>query len=205
MARINVDNIKAIYQLASADERISGKAWYPTANAIAEHLAETYNIRKTCVIAVISALSPRNKWDRNVLDSETLISAFVASGASQAALTRVCTFGANKAKAIRALELDSDRGEDGVNFDEILALLSGPKLREFASCIHGLDDVTVDGHAWCIHAGGRVSLKDVPAIGVRFRREIKEDYRTAAAELGLRASELQAITWVAWRRIHNVG
>lgn len=205
MTRINVDNIKAIYQLASATERINGKAWYPTANAIAEHLAETYNIRKTCVIAVISALSPRNKWNRNVLDSESLINAYVDGGSEQAVLTKVCTFGANKAKAVKALELDSSRGEDGVDFDEILALLSGPKLREFASCIHGLDDVTIDGHAWCIHQGGRVSLKDVPAIGVRFRREIKEDYRTAASELGLRASELQAITWVAWRRIHGVG
>jgi len=204
MTGINVENIKAIYQLASAQEIVNGKAWYPTANAIAEQLAESYDVRKFCAIGVLAALSPRNKWNRNVIDAETLISAYVDAGSDQALLTKVCTFGANKAKAVKILELDSSRGEDGVSFGEVLAILSGPKLREFASCIHGLEDVCIDGHAWCIHQGGRVSLKDVPAIGVQLRREIKDDYRQAAADLGVSASEVQAITWVAWRRIHGI-
>ena len=78
------------------------------------------------------------------------------------------------------------------------------KLREFASCIAGLSDVCIDGHAYCIWAANRTGLKDVPAIGVKLRREIKADYRAAADELGITPSACQAITWVAWRRIHEV-
>jgi hypothetical protein len=205
MTQVNIDNIKAVYQLASSQEIVNGKAWYSTANAIAEQLAESYNVRKSCAIGVIAALSPRNKWSRNVADAEAIINAYIDGGSDQAALTKVCTFGANKAKAIKILELDSESAGNGVHFDEVLAILSGPKLREFASCIHGLDDVCIDGHAWCIHQGGRVSLKDVPAIGVKLRREIKNDYRQAAADLGVTGYEVQAVTWVAWRRIHGVG
>lgn len=199
MTQVNIDNIKAIYQLASAQEIVNGKAWYSTANAIAEQLADTYKISFLKAIGVIAALSPRNKWERNVIDAESLINAYIDGGSDQAALTKVCTFGANKAKAIKVLETSDP------DFDAVLAILSGPKLREFASCINGLDDVCIDGHAWCIHQGGRVSLKDVPAIGVKLRREIKNDYRQAAADLGVTAHEVQAVTWVAWRRIHGVG
>jgi hypothetical protein len=199
MTQVNVDNIKAIYQLASAQEIVNGKAWYSTANAIAEQLADTYEISFLKAIGVIAALSPRNKWERNVLDAEAIINAYVDGGSDQAALTKVCTFGANKAKAIKILELPCASETD------ILAILSGPKLREFYSCIYGLDDVCIDGHAWCIHQGGRVSLKDVPAISVKLRREIKNDYRQAAADLGVTGYEVQAVTWVAWRRIHGVG
>ena len=203
MTRTNIDNIKAIYQLATLTEQQDGIAWYPAAKAIAGRLAERYEITETTAIGVIAALSPRNRWDRNVQDADSLIAAFVAGGAEQANLTKVCTFGANKAKAIRTLENEQDAIEC-VRRDEVLAILSGPKLREFASCIAGLDDVCIDGHAFCIWAANRTGLKDVPAIGVKLRREIKADYRAAAEELGLTASALQAITWVAWRRIHGI-
>lgn len=199
MTRTNVDNIKAVHQLATIVEQQDGLAWYPTANQIAARLAERYSISEAQAIGVIAALSPRNKWERNVHDAEALIAAYVASGASQAALTKVCTFGANKAKAIKILGLSTE-----AEFDDVLAILSGPKLREFASCILGRDDVCIDGHAFCIWNGGRTSLKDVPSIGVKLRREIKADYQAAAKELGLTPSACQAVTWCAWRRIHGV-
>ena len=196
----NIDNIKAIYKLATAAERVDGTNWYPIALDIAETLADEYDLPggRLATIGVIAALSPRNKWSRNVQDAENLIAAYKAGGAEQARLTKVCTFGANKEKAIKILELQF------ASETEILKTLSGPKLKEFYSCIYGLDDVCIDGHAYCIWTGGRTSLKDVPAIGVKLRRQIKADYRQAAQDLGLTAAALQAITWVAWRRIHKV-
>jgi hypothetical protein len=204
MAQTNIDNIKSIHKLATAAERVDGDCWYPIARNIAQTLSEEYGVRLNAVIGVIAALSPRNKWSRNVVDAENLIAAYVADPESAATL-KVCTFGANKAKAIACLKLDTERGDDGVHFTEILAILSGPKLREFASCIAGLDDVCVDGHAYCIWTGGRTSLKDVPAIGAKLRREIKADYQQAAKELGLTPAACQAITWCTWRRIHGIG
>jgi len=199
MSSKNVRNIKAIHALASAAEVADGMAWYGIAKSIAVVIAEDYGIPASQAVAVLAALSPRNKWTRNVVDCEALVSAYVAGGAEQALETKVCTFGANKAKAVRILESGLE------TLPTALEILSGPKLREFASCIAGLDDVCIDGHAWCIWQGSRVTLADVPSIGVRLRREIKADYAQAAADLGLRASELQAITWVTWRRIHGVG
>ena len=200
MAQTNIYNIKSIYKLATAAERVDGIKWYPTALEIAEALGAEYDLGgRLKAIGVIAARSPRNKWGRNVIDAENLIAAYKAGGAEQARLTKVCTFGANKEKAIKILELQ--HGSE----TEILAILSGPKLREFYSCIYGLADVCIDGHAYCIWTGGRTSLKDVPAIGVKLRREIKADYRAAAADLGLTPAACQAITWCTWRRIHGVG
>jgi len=199
MSSKNVRNIKAIHALASAAEIADGMAWYGIAKSIAIVIAEDYGIPANQAIGVLAALSPRNKWTRNVVDCEALVSAYVAGGAEQALETKVCTFGANKAKAVRILESGLE------TLPTALEILSGPKLREFASCIAGLDDCCIDGHAWCIWQGSRVTLADVPSIGVKLRKEIKADYAQAAADLGLRASELQAITWVTWRRIHGVG
>ena len=194
----NVRNIKAIYELASAAEIAEGMAWYGTAKSIATLIAGQYGIPANQAIGVLAALSPRNKWTRNVIDCEQLIGAYVAAGSEQARLVKTCTFGANKAKAIKILESGLE------TLPTALDILSGPKLREFASCIAGLDECCIDGHAWCIWQGSRVTLADVPSIGVKLRREIKADYARAAADLGLKASELQAITWVTWRRIHGV-
>ena len=199
MTRTNVDNIKAIYQLATLTEQQDGITWYPAAKAIAVKLAERHSVPAAQAIGVIAALSPRNRWERNVEDADRLIAAYNAGGPEQAMLTKVCTFTANKAKAVKILELSLT-----CSFNGILAVLSGPKLREFASCIAGQPDVCIDGHAFCIWSANRTGLKDVPAIGVKLRREIKADYQTAADELGITPSACQAITWVTWRRLHGV-
>ena len=198
MTRTNIDNIKAIYQLATLTEQQDGITWYPAANQIAISLADRHEISEAQAIGVIAALSPRNRWERNVQDADSIISAFKAGGAEQAMLTKVCTFTANKTKAVKILESGLE------TLPTALDILSGPKLREFASCIAGLPDVCIDGHAFCIWAANRTGLADVPAIGVKLRREIKADYQAAADELGITPSACQAITWVTWRRIHGV-
>lgn len=194
----NQDNILSIYQLATAAERVEGTNWYSTANQIAISLADRYEISEFQAIGVIAALSPRNKWSRNVADSENLITVYIADPESAAAV-KVCTFGANKAKAIKILGLSR-----AATLEDVLAILRGAKLREFALCIAGFNDVCIDGHAYCIWNGGRTGLAEVPAIGVKLRRQIKADYQAAAADLGLTPSTLQAVTWCAWRRIHGV-
>ena len=198
MTRTNVENIKAIYQLATLTEQQDGITWYPVAKAIAAKLAARHCITTEQAIGVIAALSPRNRWERNIEDADRLIAAYTIDGPDQAMLTKVCTFSSNKAKAITILNAED------ADLDRVLEILSGPKLREFASCIAGLPDVCIDGHAFCIWAANRTGLKDVPAIGVKLRREIKSDYQAAADELGITPSACQAITWVTWRRIHGV-
>lgn len=198
MSITNQQNIKAVYQLATLIEQNDGWTWYQVANSIAQTLADEFQLTVAQCAGVIAALSPRNRWERNVQDAESLISAYVNGGFEQAQSTKVCTFSTNKNKALRILE------HNNANAEDVLAILSGPKLSEFFNCIMGSDDVCIDGHAYCIWFGTRTTLADVPSIGVKLRREIKADYQSAAKDLGLIPSALQAITWCAYRRIHQI-
>ena len=195
----NRRNIRAIYDLATVTEQADGKAWYPIAHSVALTLADAYEVTECQAIGVIAALSPRNRWERNVADAEALIAAYVAGGSTQALETKVSTFGANKRKAVSILETEDPTA------DEVRAILSGPKLQEFFTCILGQhSEVCIDGHAYCIWAGGRTTLADVPSIGIKLRRQIKADYAAVAEDLEVFPAALQAITWVAWRRIHGI-
>ena len=198
MSLKNRNRIQAVLDLATAADYAEGKAWYARALTAAQRLTEDYDITVKTAAGVITALSPRNKWDRNLLDAEKIISVYVSAGADEALNVKVCTFTANKKKAIAILK------SEGIHTEDILYILKGPKMIEFYSCIVGLNDVCIDGHAYSIWLGERVALQDVPAIGVKLRREIKEDYIKVAAKNNLASYELQAITWVCWRRLHGV-
>jgi hypothetical protein len=198
MTSRNQKHIQALLDLASAAETAGGLTWYQQANQVAITLADRYEIKEEQAAGVIAALSPRNKWERNLLDAENLIAAYVAGGAEACQDVKVCTFGANKAKAVEILE--SAFADGGV-----FMILSGPKLKEFYGCIRGLDDVCIDGHAYSIWFGDRVTLAKVPSIGKKLRAEIKKDYLAVAQKNNLKGYEVQAITWVTHRRIHGVG
>ena len=199
MSTKNVNNIKAIYSLSTIQEKIDGANWYESAHKIALNLADNYGLTLQTAAGVIAAISPRNKWTRNVIDAENLIETFVRDPES-AVKIKVCTFNKNKEKALKILRNNQDFFTDNTR-----EILSGPKLNEFFNCILGVeDDVCIDGHAYCIFNGSRTSLKDVPSIGVKLRKEIKSDFRKAAAKFNISAAQMQAITWVTWRRIHGV-
>jgi hypothetical protein len=195
---MTASHILAVYNLANVADRANGEAWYPVASSIAQTLADSYGVSYIQAVGVIAALSPRNKWERNIADAESLIKVYTVDPES-AADVKVCTFGSNKQKALKIL------ADSNIDADGMLAILSGPKLREFASCIMGNpEEVCIDGHAYSIWLGDRVTLANVPSIGVKLRRQIKADYVNAARELGISAPEVQAVTWCAWRRIHGV-
>jgi len=198
MSYQNQLNIKAVYDLSTIKEREDGRLWYPQALKIARGLAARYRVSLECSAGVLAALSPRNKWTRNCTDCEAMISLFKADPES-AADYKACTFGANKKKALRILT------ENPIKSERVLEILSGPKLKEFYSCIMGLPEICIDGHAFSLWDGGRITLAKIPSIGVKLRREIKKDYESVATDLNIPGSELQAVTWVTWRRIHGVG
>lgn len=192
-------NVLAVYQLANTADVVQGTAWYRDANIIASRLARKYEISERQAVGVIAALSPRNKWERNVADAENLIRVFTADPESVDSV-KVCTFGRNKAKAIEILQLS-----EPVREEQVLGILSGPKLQEFYGCIIGVhDEVCIDGHAYSIWAGDRITLANVPNIGKKLREKIKVAYCRAAQEVDVTPAQMQAITWCAWRRIHGV-
>ena len=197
MTARNQKHIQALLDLASVAEQSEGLSWYQRANLAAVRLADQYEISIDTAAGVIAALSPRNKWERNLIDAENIIAAFKAGGDEACEEIKVCTFGSNKKKAIDILIW-------GAQGELIKEILSGPKLCEFFACIIGEDDVCIDGHAYSIWFGDRIKLADVPSIGKKLRAEIKKDYLAVAKKNNLTGYEVQAITWVAHRRIHGV-
>lgn len=199
---MTASNIIGLMHLATAADYEMGLDWYPRAKRIAESIANKVGlpgplpaIGWQTVAGVIAALSPNNRWERNVADAELVVRLFKAGGAEAALGAKVCTYKANLRKAVAILQ----------GGESIETILNGPKVIEFYHCICGdTQDVCIDGHAYSVWVGQRLTMKEVPHIGKALRNQIKADYIKAARHCDLRPSEVQAITWCAWRRIHSV-
>ena len=200
----NIDHIVGKFLLATEQEKVYGTEWYPIALKIAERISQYQGVGIVKVVGVIAALSPNNKWERNCLDAENIIAAYVAGGVEAAENVKTCTYTKNKAKAIKILTSAYD-------VETVVAILSGPKVTEFFHCIMGIcDDVCINGHAYSVWFGERLTMKEVPSIGIKLRRTIKADYRASADRIfrvtgeHYTAAQIQAITWVCHKRIHGV-
>jgi len=199
----NAREIVAKFTLATSQEVQLGCDWYPSALKISARIGEKYGVSAEVVAGVIAALSPNNRWERNIIDAEAIIKCW-RSGGTRTDMTnvKVCTYGKMKQKAIDIL----------LTRVPIVDILKGKKLIEFFNCITNpaLNDVCIDGHAYSVWFGQRLTMKEVPAIGIRLRSQIKQDYRDATCfineELGehFTPASIQAITWVTHKRIYDV-
>ena len=191
-----VNSILAVYDEASGLEYFDGVGWYATARGDAVAIADRCELPLRVVVGVIAALSPTNKWERNLQDAQAMCETFVSGGYVEDVV--VSTYGKMRDKAWTILE---DMPEDA---QVVANILKGPKITDFFWCILGHDVCVIDGHAWCIANADRRTMQEVPNIGKKRREELQDAYRVAAHARGLKAYQMQAITWVTWKRIHNV-
>ena len=139
----HIDSIIAMYFSSSKVDRVKGKNWYSNAYSIACTLGKKYGVHSNTVSAVISALSPSNKWNRNVEDAEMMLRA----NAYDLDLNecKPSTYGNQKLKAIAIIE-------GNVSDDETLkGILNGQKTKSFYANISTngkTDDCTIDGHSY---------------------------------------------------------
>jgi len=191
--------ILAVFFQASASERHEGLTWYGRAQQVARYIADQYlDGRFDIAAGVIAALSPNNRWERNVKDAEALVKAFSCDDDCNA--LKVSTFGKNKEKALRILKGEAP-----------LDILGGLKVRAFYECIIGENSVCVDGHAYSIWLGYRVPTTKTPSISEKLYDQIAGDYRLATEQINLITgefylpSQVQAITWIVWRNLFPKG
>jgi hypothetical protein len=200
MQPITYGSILAVFFSASDFETISGAQWYQTAQNAAVTIATRYSVSTDMVAGVIAALSPNNRWERNLRDADALIGAYVLGGYSDALQVKTSTYNRNKTKALSILEGAAP-----------LAVLGGLKVRAFYSCIIGADEVCIDGHAYAIWRGERISTSSTPKISAKLYSAIAADYIKTAATINsvlgttYRAYQVQAITWLVWRRMVKGG
>jgi hypothetical protein len=199
--RANAKHILAMLGLASAADIEQGMSWYQRAYDLSLRFVQTYDgLALGQAIGVIAALSPNNKWERNCNDAETMIKLWHQGIDSR--LAKVCTFNTNKDKAARILELESPDSE------AIQEILSGQKVVAFYRCISGFKDtVCVDGHAFAIFMGERIPTTQTPSMGKALYAAITRSYILAsersfdACNVVLTPAEVQAVTWVTYRRM----
>ena len=68
-------NITSVYRDADATQYNEGLLWYSDAQRAAYDIAEKYDVPVYIAVAVIAALSPNNKWARNLVNADALIGA----------------------------------------------------------------------------------------------------------------------------------
>ncbi len=151
-----------------------------------------YNLEVRTVAAVISALSPRNKWERNLVDADQLLHA-VFNGSS-ASWVVSSTFMKNVLKAY-----------DIALYQMPELVGNGLKTKAFINCIADpkCDDVVVD--VWAM----RVLTADLSwkarGLSDHEYHECAQAYRDAGKDVKLKPMEVQAVTWCAVRnrkRVH---
>ena len=194
-------SILGTYHLANDSERSAGRVWYPQAHQVALNLSGPFSCGVVTSAGVIAALSPNNKWERNLKDAQTLLDTFKTLGAYAASQIRVCTYDTNKAKALAILKLQSPTADD------VITVLNGLKVSAFYRCILGDSQaICVDGHAYSIWAGEHITTPKTPKISPRLYAQISADYTKAAQLIStphsiIQPAELQAITWLTHKRL----
>ena len=181
-------HVKSWTGRATEDEIREGKAWYASAMEFAEYLSVTFNISKVVAAAVISALSPNNKWERNKIDAFNLIQAFV-NGESMESV-KVCTYTNNKRRAWAILSGD------------IEMLRKARKTHAFALNVGMMDESVVTIDKWMLRAFVTTSQtpKDVQTSVTPLQYDrLSAHFCKLARSMGYKPYELQAVIWVTIR------
>jgi len=175
-------NLDYYFNKATKNEIKTGLSWYKDANDICKDIATKYNTTTLIAAQVISALSPRNKWDKNIKDSYKVFDA-IKNGIPAESI-KVSTFHTNKFKSYAIINNNvqiTDKSLKTYNFVNNIALLSN-------------DHLTID--IWHLRACfSRIIKIDKANIGRIAYQQIKEVTIKKANKLGIKGYELQAIIW----------
>lgn len=198
-----VANIKACYYQALQYPSIAdcGLSWYIEANSKAQRIAARHKVSLSLVCGAIAALSPGNKWERNLVDADLLIKAHNLGNKLDS--FKSATYGHNKEKAWQIAK----------GFDP-LDVLRGNKVRAFYECL--LDPcnsyaVCVDSHATNIALGKQATIAQTPTLTDQRYELMASAYRKATQEINADSLEspilplqVQAATWTLYRVLRGI-
>lgn len=190
---VAIARIRGFLHRATESERYDGARWYPTALSISagfsvEAFDGTHATRT--VAAVVAAISPGLKWERNLICARALI-LWHRDGRTKASEPVVETYSyANVRKALAIL--------DGEAPD---LHLTGPKVRAFYHAIVGENrGAVIDGHIANALRGARSALREGKSPTVSERRVWRQAFQSVACATGLDVHAIQAIVWLCHKR-----
>jgi hypothetical protein len=183
-------NLNKFFDAATDDDIKYGLSWYQDAHQTCLDMAARYNTTTDKVAGVISALSPRNKWEQNIKDAYTVFQAI--HDGKQPVDVKVCTFHSNKFKAFAIA-----RGEVKIT-DESL------KTFNFVNNIAHLDDTMLTVDIWHLRACFNQMFKiDSASIGRLAYEQIKSLTIRKAKKIGIKGYQYQAIIWASIRNSNS--
>ena len=163
------------YNSASLEQIREGTTWYEKAHIEATILSQAYGVPLPKVIGVMAALSPNNKWSRNIIDTWNLLE-------SPCITTKCCTFTKQRQKA---LDILSGSGREA----EILEILNGTKTKHFFTNIsYYLDSQSVTVDMWAYRS---VELEPKQ----KYYKQVEQAYKNVAQKMNLLPHQLQAVVW----------
>ena len=177
-------NLDYFFNLATPAEIKQGRQWYKLANQYCIDVAKEYKTTPLIVASVVSALSPRNRWQQNLKDTIKVFQA-IKNGKSPEDI-KVCTFHKNKFKAF-------ELAKGNIYISE-----QSPKTYNFVRNIAHLDPTSLTIDIWHIRACLK-QFKNISnaQIGKLAYKQIKALTIKKAEKLGLKGFEYQAVLWLS--------
>ena len=186
-----VENIKAVYNEATPEEKEYWGRWYYNAKNDVQEIASKHEINFPVMAAVTAVLSPGNKWLGNLLAAERVVKKFKDPSTQ----IKINAYPRQIQRALQILETGN------------IGLVTGPKVSVFFKSLLDPEsvahDLVLDSHAINIWRGVKRSIKQTEKPSLKTRESMVEDYKKAAAELGIPVQSLQAITWYIWKYTTN--
>ena len=184
------NNIDFYFNASTKKEQQDGKQWYIKAQNFVEETALNYAYSFDVVAGVLSALSPRNKWEQNKKDCITVLNA-VNNGISPEDV-KVCTFHKNKFKAF------------GIAKGNVKITEDSQKTYSFINNIAYLDNKYVTIDIWALRAcfNKTISIKSA-TIGKTAYKQITNIFLEKSQEYDIKGFELQAILWLTAQRLYS--
>lgn len=189
----SADNIANVMRAATRMECVTGTGYWLNLHDRLAAAAISKHIPRERMFGIFAALSPNNDEDGNFRDAYNLCH-WLTRGGSKPSFN---SYGANVTKASKIFT-----GEPPYK------VLGGNKVRAYYANIECPVDpipVCVDGHMKSVWLGQRVLLKSREAnISDSQYAMIADDIRHVARKEGLLGNQVQAICWLAWKRIHRI-
>lgn len=134
------------FDQATPEDIKAGVEWYARANQEAQSLARAQGVPLHIVVGVIAALSPNNRWERNLRDAEQMIAKWSVGLAVDD--VKVSTYRAMRQKAWDILNV-------WPSVEHMLSMLNDQKIVAFAECILGRNVCCVQHGGLCFETDRR--------------------------------------------------
>lgn len=178
------NNLDFFFNIASSDDIKNGLNWYKQANLEIQKISNLTNIDVFKVAAVVSCLSPRNKWSNNIKDALKVCEAYKYNlGPND---IKVSTFNINKFKAFNVLN-----NTTSITIDSL-------KTYNFVNNIAYLHPYFLTVDIWHLRACFKDNINiNSAAIGKIAYEQIKRLTINKAKKLNLYGYQFQAIIWLS--------